>query len=106
MSSVFSVAIDDIFNVKDFIEPLTLNAGTESEVVVDVSSYVGTTAEKYEEFGYDSGRSIAVTCKCKDWTPERGQKVSFRSKDWRVTEFETDSHALCYKVYLKSLESK
>jgi hypothetical protein len=101
MSNIFSVAINDIFSVNDFIEILTVNG-----VSVNVCSYVSTTAEKYTEFGYDSGRSIAVTCKCTDWEPERGQEVTFRGKTWRVTEYETDSHALCYKIYLKSLESK
>lgn len=101
MSNIFSQAIDDIFQVDDFLEPLTIGERT-----VNVCSYVSTTAEKYTEFGYDSGRSISVTCKCSDWTPERGQEVTFRGKQWRVTEFETDSHALCYKIYLKSLESK
>ena len=101
MSNIFSQAIDDIFQVDDFLEPLTVNG-----VTVKVCSYVSTTAEKYTEFGYDSGRSISVTCKCADWTPERGQEVAFRGKQFRVTEFETDSHALCYKIYLKSLESK
>ena len=99
--SIFSQAIDDIFQVDDFLEPLTVNG-----VTVNVCSYVSTTAEKYTEFGYDSGRSISVTCKCSDWTPERGQEVAFRGKQFRVTEYETDSHALCYKIYLKSLESK
>lgn len=100
MSGIFSQAIEDIFSVNDFIELLTVG-----NLSVKVSSYVATTAEKYTEFGYDSGRSIAITCKCADWTPERGQEVTFRGKTWRVTEYETDSHALCYKVYLKSLES-
>ena len=95
--SIFSQAIDDIFQVDDFLEPLIVNG-----VTVKVCSYVSTTAEKYTEFG----RSISVTCKCSDWTPERGQEVTFRGKQWRVTEFETDSHGLCYKIYLKSLESK
>ena len=101
MSNIFSQAIDDIFQVDDFLEPLTVNG-----VPVKVCSYVSTTAEKYTEFGYDSGRSISVTCKCAEWTPERGQEVAFRGKQFRVTEYETDSHALCYKIYLKSLESK
>ena len=99
--SIFSQAIDDIFAVDDFLEPLTVNG-----VTVNVCSYVSTTAEKYTEFGYDSGRAISVTCKCADWTPERGQEVEFRGKQFRVTEYETDSHALCYRIYLKSLESK
>ena len=68
MSNIFSQAIDDIFAVDDFLEPLTVNG-----VIVKVCSYVSTTAEKYTEFGYDSGRSISVTCKCSDWTPERGK---------------------------------
>ena len=99
--SIFSVAINDIFSVDDFLEPLTVNG-----VSVKVCSYVSNTAEKYTEFGYDSGRAISVTCKCSDWTPERGQEVTFRGKQWRVVEFEVDSHALCYRIYLKSLESK
>lgn len=99
--SVFSQAVDDIFAVDDFLEPLTVNG-----VTVKVCSYVSTTAEKFTEFGYDSGRAISVTCKCSDWTPERGQEVTFRGKQFRVTEYETDSHALCYRIYLKSLESK
>ena len=101
MSNIFSQAVDDIFSVDDFLEPLVVG-----ERSVKVSSYVSTTAEKFTEFGYDSGRSISVTCKCSDWTPERGQEVTFRGKQFRVTEYETDSHALCYRIYLKSLESK
>jgi hypothetical protein len=101
MSNIFAQAVDDIFAVEDFIEILTVG-----NLAVRVSSYVATTAEKFTEYGYDSGRSIAITCKCSDWEPERGQEVTFRGKQWRVTEYETDSHALCYKVYLKSLESK
>lgn len=101
MSNIFSVAINDIFSVDDFLEPLTVNG-----VTVNVCSYVSTTSEKFTEYGYDSGRSISVTCKCADWEPQRGQEVTFRGKQWRVTEYETDSHALCYRIYLKSLESK
>lgn len=99
--SVFDVAIHDIFLVEDFIEILTVG-----NLAVRVSSYVGTTQEAYEEFGADPGREVSVTCKCADWTPARGDKVGFRGKEWRVADFETDSHALCYKVRLKSLESK
>ena len=105
--NIFEQAVQDIFAVSDFTEPLTLNADTEAEQVIDVSSYVGNTAEKYTEWGYDHGDAIAITCKCADWpSPQRGQQVLFRSKVWKVSEFEPDSHALCYKVYLKSVESK
>ena len=101
MSNIFSQAIDDIFAVEDFIE--TLTAGN---LAVSVSSYVGTTAEKYQQFGYDHGDSVDVTCKCADWFPHRGDKVTFREKEWKVADYETDSHALTYRVTLKSIESK
>lgn len=101
MTNIFSQAIDDIWKVDDFIE--TLTAGN---LAVRVSSYVGTTAEQYTNYGYDHGDSVDVTCKCADWTPARGDKVQFRGKDWKVAEYETDSHALTYRVTLKSIESK
>jgi hypothetical protein len=101
MTNIFSQAIDDIFAVDDFIEILTTG-----NLAVRVSSYVGTTAETYTEYGYDHGDSIAITCKCADWQPARGDKVQFRGKDWKVSEYETDSHALTFRVNLKSIESK
>lgn len=101
MSTVFETAINDIFAVNDFIEILT--AGN---LAVRVSSYVGTTAEQYQQWGYDHGDSVDVTCKCADWSPARGDKVTFRNKEWKVAEFSTDSHFLTYRVTLKSIESK
>ena len=102
--TIFSQAIDDIFSVPDFMEPLNLDGSTSS---ISVCSYVTDTKEQFTEFGYDHGDSIQVTCKCTDWeSPERGQLVTFREKTWKVTEYETDSHALTYRVTLKSLTSK
>lgn len=101
--TVFQQAIDDIFQVRDFLEPLSLGDGT----AIDVCSYVGDTKEQYTEYGYDHGDAVSVACRCADWpAPQRGQQVTFRGRAWKVAEYETDSHALCYKVTLKSLESK
>ena len=100
----FALAIQDIFSVPDFMEPLTISGSTSS---ISVCSYVGTDKPTYTEFGYDHGEAIDVTCKCTDWTDlERGQQVTFRGQSWKVAEWDTDSHALTYRVTLKSLTSK
>ena len=97
--NVFEKAIDDIF-VKDFQEIMRYNNRD-----IAVVSYQSETDTAYTEYGIDPGKQIKVTCKVKDYSPNRGDKVSFRGCKWKVDEFTTDSHNLCHIITLKSLES-
>ena len=101
MSNIFSQAVDDIFSVDDFLEPLTVNG-----VTVQVCSYECSVDEKYTEYGVDDGSVVSITCKCSDWTPKRGEQVIFRGNIFKVSNFTCDSHALTYRVWIKSLTSK
>lgn len=99
--SIFTAAIDDIFSVPDFRE--TLEAGGRDVAVV---SYASATSEQYTEFGGDGGRTVSVTCRAADWSPSRGERAFFRGLEWKVADFETDSHGLCHTVRLKGVESR
>lgn len=99
--NIFSRAIEDIFAVPEFTEFLYADSGT-----ITVSSYSSSTDAQHTEFGFDPGESVSVTAKVADWQPQRGDKVKFRGKEWKVDTVQTDSHNLTNTVYLKSLESK
>ena len=99
--SIFSQAINDIFQVDDFLEPLIVNG-----VTVKVCSYECSVDEKYTEYGVDDGSVVSITCKCSDWSPKRGEQVVFRGRTFRVSNFTCDSHNLTYRVWIKSLTSK
>lgn len=98
--SIFEHAIDDIFNVPDFQEYMRINNRD-----IAVISYQGNTDTNYTQFGIDNGKQIQVTCKVKDYSPARGDKVIFRRGKYKVDNFSTDSHNLCHTITLKSLES-
>jgi hypothetical protein len=54
----------------------------------------------------DNGKTISITCKVKDYTPAKGQKVIFRDQNWKIDNWTADSHNLTYRIFLKSVESK
>ena len=98
--SIFEHAIEDIFATPDFQEKMKV--GNRDIAVI---SYQGNTDTLYTEYGIDSGKQIQVTCKVKDYSPVRGDKVIFRKGNFKVDNFTTDSHGLCHTITLKSLES-
>lgn len=99
--NIFESAINDIFNTPDFMEYMLIG-----DKQIAVISYDAATDALYTQFGVDSGKTISVTCKVKDYTPEKGQKVIFREQNWKIDNWTADSHNLTYRIYLKSVESK
>jgi hypothetical protein len=41
-----------------------------------------------------------------DYTPKKGNKITFRNKKYKIDSFTADSFNLSYKILLKDLTSK
>lgn len=98
--TIFEHAINDIFNVPDFQQSMRINNRD-----ITVVGYQSDTDTEYTEYGIDNGKEIKVTCKVKDYSPVRGEKVSFRGQKYKIDRYTTDSHNLCHIITLKSVES-
>ena len=98
----FEKMIDDVFNVPEFSEVFITAQGKE---VVTIA-YEVTTDGVYTQFGIDEGVSFYLTCKVKDHTPRKGEKIIFRGSTYKIDSFTADSFNLTYKLFLRALSSK
>ena len=101
--TAFEHAIEDIFNVPEFRETFRDEEGEKDVVTI---AYSIDTAELYTEYGVDAGVSFYLTCKVRDYTPKRGNRITFRNTRYRVSNYHADSFNLTYNIFLKSLTSK
>lgn len=100
--NAFQLMIDQIFNVSQFREYFYTEQGKQIVCV----SYQVNTDTIYTQFGYDQGISLHLTCKVADYTPKKGNKITFRNKKYKVDSFVADSFNLSYKIFLKDLTAK
>lgn len=98
----FQKMIDDVFAVPEFCEKFRTEAGVEIITI----AYEVATDEVYTQFGIDEGVSFYLTCKVKDYTPRKGEKIIFRGSTYKIDSFTADSFNLTYKLFLKALSSK
>lgn len=98
----FQNMIQDIFNVPQFKQYFTVENG----ISIVCVAYETQTDTIYTEYGIDDGVHFHLTCKVEDYTPKKGQKITFRNKIYKIDSFTADSFNLTYKIYLKDLTSK
>ena len=99
--NIFQSAIEDIFNTKEFTEYFT----ADNKTVVCIA-YQTNVNSLYTQFGIDNGMSFYLTCKVKDYTPKKGNIITFRNKQYKIDEYKADSFNLCFNIFLKDLTSK
>lgn len=98
----FEKMIDDIFNIPEFKEYFT----TENGLTVDCISYETDFEPVYTEYGFDDGISFYLSCKVKDYTPKKGEKLTYKNKAYKIDTFKEDSFSLTYNIFLRSVTSK
>lgn len=101
--NVFEKAIEDIFNVGEFVEYFQ---DVETEQNIKTIVYQKNTDGVYTQFGFDSGVNFYLTCKTSDYTPKKGKKIIYKDVTYRIDSFLTDSFGLSHNIFLKSLTSK
>lgn len=101
MSNIFQNMIEQVFNVPQFRQYMQAPVGT-----VVCISYSTQTDTAYTQFGVDGGVNFHLTCKVKDYTPKKGDKIVFRGRTYKVDSFSADSFNLSYDIYLRDLTSK
>lgn len=100
--NIFEKMIDDVFDIPEFIQYFC----TPDNKDVVAISYEKATDTIYTEYGIDDGVSFYLTCKVKDYTPKKGDKITFRNQVYKVDTFSADSFNLTYKIFLKDLTSR
>lgn len=100
--NVFEKAIEDIFNIKQFIESFVYQDST----IPCIAIYNENTNTDYTLYGVDDGVNFYLTCKVADFTPKKGMKITFRNTTYRIDTFYADSFNLSYNILLKSLTTK
>lgn len=100
--NIFEKMIDDCFSVPEFIEEFYLQDGS----AVTTVSYAMNYSEVYTQYGIDPGISFYLTCKVSDFTPQKGLKITFRDKVYKIDNFSADAFNLTWKIYLKGINSK
>lgn len=99
--NAFQKMIDDVFAVPQFREYFYFQGKT-----ISCISYEVSTDPLYAEYGVEDGITICLTCKISDYTPKKGDKISFRNKQFKVDSFTADSFNLTYKIFFKDVKSK
>ena len=100
--NVFEKMINDCFSIPQFISTFETEDGKEITCI----TYETATDTLYTQFGYDQGVSLHLTCKAVDYSPKKGNKITFRNKQYKIDSFVLDSFGLTYKILLKDLTSK
>lgn len=100
--NIFEKMIDDCFDIPEFFEFFICENGD----LIKVISYEINTDTIYTEYGVDQGVSFYLTCKTKDYTPKKGDKITFRNKKYKVDNFSADSFNLTYKIFVKDITTK
>ena len=97
----FEYAIQDIFNVPQFVEYMQYG-----EQQIKVIAFSIDENGQYTEFGFDPNISFYLTVKKADFTPEKNIQITFRNVDYRIDSWQLDSYGLTYKIYLKNSMKK
>ena len=100
--NAFEKMIVDVFSVPQFRQYFYVD---ESNSIPCISYQIDTDTQ-YTQFGYDQGVSLHLTCKAVDYSPKKGNKITFRNKQYKIDSFVLDSFGLTYKILLKDLTSK
>ena len=79
--NVFEKAIEDIFNVGEFVEYFT---DSETGKNVKTIVYQKNTDGVYTEFGFDSGVNFYLTCKTSDYLPKKGKRIVYKNTIYRI----------------------
>ena len=95
--NAFEQMIQDVFNVKDFIEYFTYG-----EQKIKCIAYHIDTDPSYTTFGFDDNVSFYITCKASDFTPEKNLHITFRNVLYKIDSFQLDAFGLSYKIMLKN----
>ena len=100
--NAFQKMIDDVFNVPEFCEKFKTEAGKE---IITICYEISFDAV-YTEYGIDDGISFYLTCKAKDYSPRKGEKIIFRGKTYKIDSYKTDSFSLTHNIFLRNVTSK
>lgn len=115
MVNCFEQMIQDVFKVPQFIDTFEIvndSSSSSSDSSSSLSSAI--TCVKYAQqddailtqFGMDQGIDFILTCKVKDFTPQKNMKIKFHDKIYKIVSWHIDSFQLTYNLNLKSLTSK
>lgn len=100
--NVFEKMIDDVFNVPQFQQYFQTQEG-QKIICIPYNIDIDTL---YTEYGVDTGVSFYLTCKVKDYIPKKGDKIIFKSRQYKIDNYSTDSFQLTYRIFLKELTAK
>lgn len=93
----FQFMINDIFNVKDFVEYFTYD-GKQIKCV----AYHTDNDPTFTAFGLDDNVSFFITCKASDFTPQKNLHITFRNTLYKIDSFQLDAFGLSWKILLKN----
>lgn len=111
----FEYMIQDVFNIPQFIDmfyPIdetSSSSSSSSSSSLDGIVCVQYTSESdaiFTEFGVDEGIDFVLTCKVKDFTPKKNQKILFHNKQYKIVSWKTDGFNLTHNLNIKSLTSR
>lgn len=106
--------IDTIFNVPEFKDQFFPLVQSSSSSGSSSSSLAGITCIQYEreynplytQYGLDDGIDFVITCKVADFTPQKGMKILYHNKPYKIASWKEDGYNLTWNINLKSLASK
>lgn len=101
MIDMFAKAIDDIFSVPEFTKFFVF----ENRKIVCINNDISQNPE-YTAYGYDAGVNFYLSCKKQDYTPVKGDKITYEGVTYKVDDSKLDSYGLCWNIQLKSLTTK
>ena len=97
----FEYAIQDIFNVPEFVEYMQCG-----EQTIKVIAFTIDEDGQFTQFGYDPNITFYLTCKKQDFEPVKNMQITFREIEYRIDRWNLDSYGLCYNIYLKNSMKK
>lgn len=114
MGNCFQNMIQDVFNIQEFIDyfyPIENDSSDSSDSSSSLQGIVCIqyTSEQdaiYTEFGVDQNIDFILTCKVKDFTPKKNQKIKYHDKTYKIISWKTDGFNLTHNLNIKSITSK
>ena len=99
----FEIATDEIFGNDDFAVQATLSGKDVRVLVSEISE-----DERVGLFGLDEGVNFFLRVRCKDLPakPKKNDPVFYQSNEYRVEGVFLDSSALCYRINLRSVNTR
>lgn len=111
--NAFEYMIEDVFSVPEFIdvfypveEASSESSESSSSLGITCVQYTSESDAVFTQFGVDEGVDFVLTCKVKDFTPKKNQKITFHDKVYKIVSWKTDGFNLTHNLNIKSLTSR